>query len=75
MLNPEITRNLEEAYDHLHEALRISIESVLADKSLKTPIGEAWEQFLGRFFRMIRAEGKEHKLNLLSLISFQKVWK
>lgn len=74
-MNPEIRRHLNEAFKHLQEALQISIQSILADRNMQKPIGEAWEQFLGNFFQMIRIKGRENKLNLLSLISFSKIWR
>jgi hypothetical protein len=74
-MNPEIARHLNEAFRHLQEALSISIQTVNADKSMQKPIGEMWEQFLGNFFQTIRAKGKESKLNLMSFISFPKLWK
>lgn len=74
-MNPEISRHLNEAFAHLKEALQLSIQSVLSDKSMQRPIAELWENFLGGFFQMIRTQGKEHKLNLLSWVSFPKLWK
>lgn len=74
-MNPEISRHLDEAFTHLQDALRISIQSVLSDKNMQRPIGDLWEQFLGKFFQMIRTQGKEHKMNLLAWVSFPKLWK
>ncbi len=74
-MNPEIARHLNEAFRHLQEALTMSIQTVKDDKSMQKPIGDMWEQFLGNFFQTLRTKGKESKLNLLSLVSFPKLWK
>lgn len=74
-MNPEISRHLDEAFKHLREALNMSIQSVLDDKSMQRPVAEVWEKFLGGFFQMIRTQGKEHRMNLLAWVSFPKMWK
>jgi hypothetical protein len=74
-MNPEISRHLDEAYRHLEEALNLSIQAVNADKNQQRPVGAQWEQFLGSFFKNLRVKGKEHKLNLLGMVSFTKLLK
>lgn len=74
-MNRDISSHLDEAFQHLKEALNISIQSVLKDKNTQRPVAELWENFLGSFFKMIKNQGKEHKVNLLSWISFPKLWK
>jgi len=74
-MNPEIANHLDEAYKHLEEALSLSIQQVSDDKSQQKPIGQQWEQFLGHFFSEVRTKGKENKVNLLSMVSFPKLWK
>ena len=74
-MNSEINRHLNEAYQHLMQALDMSIEEVKASKSQEKPVGAVWEQFLGNFFKSLRTKGKENKLNLLGLISFTKLLK
>lgn len=74
-MQQEISAHLDKAFQHLKEALDISIQGVLKDKSMQRSIAELWEKFLGSFFQMIRTQGKEHKINLLSWVSFPKLWK
>ncbi|KEO82217.1 hypothetical protein [Tumebacillus flagellatus] len=74
-MSGEIKSHLDEAFKHLNEALNLSIQSVKQDKSLEKPIASQWETFLGGFFRNLKTKGKEHKLNLLSIVSFTKMLK
>ena len=41
----------------------------------KSQYGYIWEEFLGAFFGKVITIGKESKLNLLSLISFDRLKK
>ena len=41
----------------------------------KSQYGYIWEEFLGAFFGMVRTIGKENKINLLNLISFDRLKK
>jgi hypothetical protein len=74
-MNEQISEHLEQAMRHLNEALNVSVQAVLQDTKLKAPIGRLWEQFLGRFFDAVRAKSRESKLNILSWISFAKMWR
>lgn len=74
-MNSEINRHLNEAYQHLQEALDLSIQEVKQGKSQERPVGAVWEDFLGNFFKSLRVKGKENKLNLLGLVSFTKLLK
>lgn len=74
-MNERISSHLEAAFRHLSEALQLSVEAVSKDAKLKAAIGPLWEQFLGRFFDAIRFHSKESKLNLLSWVSFSKMWR
>lgn len=71
----EINQHLDEAFKHMRQALTLSIRAVQENDANKTPIGRLWEQFLGTFFQLVRAEGKQHKMNLLGWISFTSFWK
>jgi hypothetical protein len=74
-MNNQIAEHLEQALNHLNQALHISVQAVLQDTKLKDPIGRLWEQFLGRFFDAIRTKSRESKVNVLSWISFTKMWR
>jgi hypothetical protein len=74
-MNDEIKTHLDEAYRHLNEALQLSVQTVKQNKGQERPIAVQWETFLGGFFRNVRQQGKENKLNLLSIISFAKLMK
>lgn len=74
-MNETIKEHLSQALNHLHQALQMSVQTVLADKRQQSAVGQLWEQFLGQFFNSIRRESKQSKLNLLSLISFSKMWR
>jgi hypothetical protein len=74
-MNNQISEHLEQALSHLNQALHISVQAVLQDAKLKAPIGRLWEQFLGRFFDAIRIKSRESKVNILSWISFTKMWR
>lgn len=74
-MNDEIKQHLGEAYRHLNEALLLSIQAVKTNKAQEKPIASQWESFLGSFFRNVRQQGKENRLNLLSIVSFAKVMK
>ncbi|BCJ88383.1 hypothetical protein [Effusibacillus dendaii] len=67
-----IDDHLRIALFHLETALDKSLTEVLANQDRKKEIGQKWEQFLGHFFNQIREKGKQHRVNLLSWISFPR---
>lgn len=75
MEGQKVDYHLQQAFAHLKEALNTSIGLVLQNQGSKVEIGKKWELFLGEFFSMVKAKGKESKLNLLSWISFPKLWR
>lgn len=75
MSHSAIKEHLNQALNHLHEALQLSIQTVLSDKGQQSVVGRLWEQFLGQFFDAIRTKSRESKLNLMSWISFSKIWR
>lgn len=75
MEEQKVDHHLQQAFAHLREALQVSIAMVLTNQSSKEKIGKKWEVFFGEFFGMVKTKGKEHKLNLLSWISFPKIWR
>jgi hypothetical protein len=75
MEGQKVDYHLQQAFAHLREALNASIGMVLENNGTKSEIGKKWEIFLGEFFGLVRAKGKESKLNLLSWISFPKLWR
>ncbi|WP_134701910.1 hypothetical protein [Ammoniphilus sp. YIM 78166] len=75
MEGQKVDHHLQQAFAHLREALNASVGLVLANPSEKGSVGKKWEAFLGEFFNMVKTKGKESKLNLLSWISFSKMWK
>lgn len=75
MEEEKVDYHLQQAFAHLREALNVSIRLVLDKSEKKAEIGRKWEIFLGEFFGLIKAKGKESKLNLLTWISFPKLWR
>ncbi|BAU28732.1 hypothetical protein DFP93_10532 [Aneurinibacillus soli] len=75
MEEQKVDHHLQQAFAHLREALNVSIAIVLNNHTSKEQIGKKWEVFFGEFFGMVKTKGKEHKLNLLSWISFPKIWR
>jgi hypothetical protein len=71
----KVDHHLQQAFAHLREALSTSIAMVLNNQISKQEIGKRWEVFFGEFFGMVKTKGKENKVNLLSWISFPKVWR
>jgi hypothetical protein len=71
----KVDHHLQQAFAHLREALSVSITMVLNKQISKEEIGKRWEVFFGEFFGMVKTKGKENKLNLLSWISFPKIWR
>lgn len=65
--------HLKQAFSHLEAALNKSIKLILDNQSEKQSIGSKWEKFLGEFFGLIREQGKQSKINLLSWISFPRI--
>lgn len=70
-----VQEHLNQALTHLREAMRLSVQIVAADGGRKNRVGQLWEQFLGQFFDAIRNKSRESKINLMSWISFSKVWR
>jgi hypothetical protein len=75
MESGKVDHHLQQAFAHLKEALNVSIGMVEQKQANKSEVGKRWEVFFGEFFNMVKTKGKEHKLNLLSWISFSKLWK
>lgn len=75
MESQKVDHHLQQAFAHLREALNESIGLVNNNQVSKSEIGKKWESFLGAFFTMVKTKGKESKINLLSWISFPKLWK
>lgn len=75
MESQKVDHHLQQAFAHLREALNVSIGLVLNNQVQKGEMGKKWEAFLGEFFSMVKKKGKENQLNLLSWISFPKLWK
>jgi hypothetical protein len=75
MEGQKVDYHLQQAFAHLKEALNESIGMVLENQGTKAAVGKKWEVFLGEFFGMVKSKGKESKLNLLSWISFPRLWK
>lgn len=71
----DVIIHLKQAFLHLDEALKATIFSLREDSSSKNELGLLWEEFLGTFFGRIKIIGKENKVNLLSLISFERLRK
>ncbi|WCK54715.1 hypothetical protein PP175_01355 [Aneurinibacillus sp. Ricciae_BoGa-3] len=71
----KVDHHLQQAFAHLREALSVSVTMVLNKQISKDDIGKRWEVFFREFFDMIKTKGKENKLNLLSWISFSKIWR
>jgi hypothetical protein len=70
-----VINHLRQALMHLDMALNVTIESLREKPESKKLVGTIWEEFLGTFFGKIRKKGKEHNVNLLSLVSFPKLRK
>jgi hypothetical protein len=70
-----VINHLRQALLHLDTALNVSIELIQENPDSKKLVGTIWEEFLGTFFGKVRKKGKEHNVNLLSLISFPKLRK
>ncbi|WP_139488639.1 hypothetical protein [Brevibacillus dissolubilis] len=75
MEGQKVDYHLQQAFAHLREALQVSIGQITNNASSKNEIGQKWETFLREFFGMIKAKGKESKINLLSLVSVTKLWR
>jgi hypothetical protein len=71
----KVDHHLQQAFAHLKEALSVSVTMVLNKQISKDDIGKRWEVFFREFFDMIKTKGKENRLNLLSWISFSKIWR
>lgn len=73
--NEEVISHLKQALSHLDTALNMTVLSLRESPGSKKIVGTIWEEFLGTFFGRVRSKGKEHNVNLLSLISFPKLRK
>ncbi|MCM2536010.1 hypothetical protein NDK43_31610 [Neobacillus pocheonensis] len=67
--------HLKQALSHLDQAIRETIQSLKEDPAAKNNLGHVWEEFLGTFFGRIKTIGKENKMNLLNLVSFERLKK
>ncbi|MDA8226852.1 MAG: hypothetical protein M0T74_03970 [Desulfitobacterium hafniense] len=65
--------HLEQALAHVKTAINLSIKEVVQNSHNQKIIGHKWETFLGDFFRYVRDKGKEHRVNMLSWISFPRL--
>jgi hypothetical protein len=71
----QVILHLKQALSHMEQAIRDSIQTIEGNPSSQKEIGYIWEEFLGTFFGKVRTIGKEHKINLLNLISFERLKK
>ncbi len=71
----KVDYHLQQAFAHLREALQVSIGLVSQNADYKIIIGKKWERFLHEFFGMVKRKGKESNLNLLSFVSFTKLFR
>ena len=71
----DVILHLKEALSHLDYAIRKTILSLKEAPASKAQYGYIWEEFLGTFFGKVMSIGKEHKINLLNLISFERLKK
>ncbi|MDQ0199110.1 hypothetical protein [Neobacillus ginsengisoli] len=71
----EVIVQLKQALSHLEQAIRLTIQSLKENQESKNNLGYVWEEFLGTFFGKIKTIGKENKINLLNLVSFERLKK
>jgi hypothetical protein len=71
----EVILHLKQALTHLDQAIRMTIQSLKETPDSKANLGYVWEEFLGTFFGKVRTIGKENKINLLNIISFERLKK
>lgn len=71
----EVILHLKQALSHLDQAIRVTIQSLKETPASKANLGYIWEEFLGTFIVKVRTIGKENKINLLHLISFERLKK
>ena len=71
----DVILHLKEALSHLDHAIRKTILSLKETPASKAQYGYIWEEFLGTFFGKVMSIGKENKINLLNLISFERLKK
>jgi hypothetical protein len=73
MQEQSVDHHLNEALLHLEIALNVSIRNAQSYPEAKRELAPKWENFLSRFFGMVKEKGKQSKINLLSWISFAKL--
>lgn len=71
----EVILHLKQALSHLDQAIRTTIQSLKETPASKANLGYIWEEFLGTVITKVRTIGKENKINLLHLISFERLKK
>ena len=71
----EVILHLKQALAHLDQAIRMTTQTLKKNPASKANLGHVWEEFLGTFFGKVRTIGKENKINLLNLISFERLKK
>ncbi|RKP49919.1 hypothetical protein D7Z26_19010 [Cohnella endophytica] len=71
--NQTIDDHLREALAHLEQAIDQSIHAALENHAASKELGGKWEQFLGKFYGMVKDRGKKTQINVLSWISFSKI--
>lgn len=64
-----IDYHLQQALEHLHEALNQSVAIVSQDQKLQKEISKKWGFFIGEFFGAVREKGKANRINLLKWFS------
>jgi hypothetical protein len=70
-----ISDHLNQALSHVRQALELSVQAVTRDGQPQAAVSQKWEYFLGQFFDEVRIASRAHRINLLSWISFSKLWK
>ncbi|TCZ75482.1 hypothetical protein E0485_17275 [Paenibacillus albiflavus] len=76
MTSVEIDQNidfhLQQALNHLNEALNQSVAVVAQNQELQKEIGQKWGSFINSFFAAVRDSGKKNRMNLFKWISLPK---
>ena len=71
----ELIMHLSRVLEDLREAVDASVDMRSKGKAEAGEVARIWESFLGAFFSYIVKKGHETGQNLLSGISFSKVWR
>jgi hypothetical protein len=77
MTSEEIEQNidyhLQQALDHLNEALNQSVAMVSQNQGLQKEIAQKWGSFINSFFAAVRDKGKTNRMNLFKWVSYSKI--